>query len=324
MQRYFLKPLPAGEPPHNELVAHAVRLRERCAESDSSILIRTADIDGGGRLRIGVGATLVRHSDPGSEVKETHAKAAGLLTALESDRRSGFGDHPDVSAALARRNDTIAGFWLADGTDRNHPDSVLAGRTALVIDAEDTFTYMLDQQLRALGLEVTVRRYDEPYRLDAHDLVVMGPGPGDPRDTGHPKIAHLNAATDQLLAGGQPFLAVCLSHQVLSARLGFPLRRRDVPNQGVQKEIDLFGDRERVGFYNAFAAWSDEDKADCEGIGLVEISRSLDTGEVHALRGPHFSSLQFHAESLLTQDGSRILRDAMTRILAEPAYSRRK
>ncbi|MFG2877650.1 anthranilate synthase family protein [Streptomyces sp. NPDC048337] len=291
---------------------------------DSSILIRTADIDGGGRLRIGVGATLVRHSDPESEVKETHAKAAGLLTALEGDHRSGFGDHPDVSAALARRNDTIAGFWLTDGTDRNHPDPVLAGRTALVIDAEDTFTYMLDQQLRALGLDVTVRRYDEPYRLDAHDLVVMGPGPGDPRDTDHPKIAHLHAATARLLAEGRPFLSVCLSHQVLSARLGFPLRRRDVPNQGVQKEIDLFGDRERVGFYNAFAAWSDEDKADCEGIGLVEISRSLDTGEVHALRGPHFSSLQFHAESLLTQEGSRILRDAMTRILPAPAYSGRE
>ncbi|MCX5405559.1 isochorismatase family protein [Streptomyces sp. NBC_00335] len=33
MQRYFLKPLPAGRAPHNELVAHAVRLRERCTES---------------------------------------------------------------------------------------------------------------------------------------------------------------------------------------------------------------------------------------------------------------------------------------------------
>ncbi|WP_406453060.1 anthranilate synthase family protein [Streptomyces sp. NBC_00876] len=289
---------------------------------DSSILIRTADIDAGGRLRIGVGATLVRHSDPGSEVAETHAKAAGLLAALESDRRPGFGAHPDISAALARRNDTIAGFWLAEGAGREGPDPALAGRTALVIDAEDTFTYMLDQQLRALGLDVSVRRYDEPYRLDGHDLVVMGPGPGDPRDSDHPKISRLNAATDRLLAGRQPFLAVCLSHQVLAARLGLRLGRREVPNQGVQKEIDLFGSRERVGFYNAFAAWSDTDEADCEDVGPVEISRSPATGEIHALRGPHFSSLQFHAESLLTQDGPRILREAMTRILAEPAYSR--
>ncbi|MEV4455444.1 chorismate-binding protein, partial [Microbispora sp. NPDC049633] len=51
---------------------------------DSSILIRTADIDHTGRMRIGVGATLVRESDAASEAAETRAKAAGLLTALES------------------------------------------------------------------------------------------------------------------------------------------------------------------------------------------------------------------------------------------------
>ncbi|MFI9821371.1 chorismate-binding protein, partial [Streptomyces sp. NPDC052013] len=49
---------------------------------DSPILIRTADIDAGGRLRVPVGATLVRGSDPASEVAETHAKAAGVLAAL--------------------------------------------------------------------------------------------------------------------------------------------------------------------------------------------------------------------------------------------------
>ncbi|MZE68453.1 chorismate-binding protein, partial [Streptomyces sp. SID5789] len=49
---------------------------------DSPILIRTADIDAGGRLRVPVGATLVRGSDPAGEVAETHAKAAGVLAAL--------------------------------------------------------------------------------------------------------------------------------------------------------------------------------------------------------------------------------------------------
>ncbi|MGW6803208.1 chorismate-binding protein, partial [Streptomyces sp. NPDC055039] len=49
---------------------------------DSPILIRTADIDRDGGLRVPVGATLVRHSRPESEVAETHAKAAGVLAAL--------------------------------------------------------------------------------------------------------------------------------------------------------------------------------------------------------------------------------------------------
>ncbi|NGN69763.1 phenazine-specific anthranilate synthase component I, partial [Streptomyces sp. A7024] len=47
---------------------------------DSPILLRTADIAADGRLRVGVGATLVRGSSPAGEVAETHAKAAGVLT----------------------------------------------------------------------------------------------------------------------------------------------------------------------------------------------------------------------------------------------------
>ncbi|WP_179201736.1 chorismate-binding protein, partial [Streptomyces caniscabiei] len=49
---------------------------------DSPILIRTADIAADGRLKVPVGATLVRGSDPAGEVAETHAKAAGVLAAL--------------------------------------------------------------------------------------------------------------------------------------------------------------------------------------------------------------------------------------------------
>ncbi|MGK5632349.1 anthranilate synthase family protein [Streptomyces sp. URMC 123] len=283
---------------------------------DSSILIRTAEIDAGGRVSIGVGATLVRHSDPASEVAETRAKASGLLAALEDPGPLRFGEHPTVRAALERRNATIAGFWLSQDATRSRPAPTLEGRRVLVVDAEDTFTSMIDHQLRSLGLSVTVRRFDEPYSFDGHDLVVMGPGPGDPRDADHPKIAHLRAAVDRLLAERRRFLAVCLSHQVLSLRLGFDLVRRDVPNQGVQRAIDLFGSRERVGFYNTFAARSRDDKVDCPGIGAVEVSRDPATGEVHALRGPHFASMQFHAESVLTQDGVRITGGLMTEVLA--------
>ncbi|MFD5457519.1 chorismate-binding protein, partial [Streptomyces olivaceus] len=55
---------------------------------DSPILIRTADIDAGGRLRVPVGATLVRGSDPAGEVAETHAKAAGVLAGGGVPRRA--------------------------------------------------------------------------------------------------------------------------------------------------------------------------------------------------------------------------------------------
>lgn len=282
---------------------------------DSAILIRTADIDTRGRVRIGVGATLVRHSDPLSEVAETRAKAAGLLSALENGRAQRYGTHPDVRAALAQRNSGIARFWLDENTGRRSAVTGLDGLSALIIDAEDTFTAMIGLQLRSLGLKVTVHHFDDPDAFGDHDLVVMGPGPGDPRAADDPKIRSLRSAIDCLLAEQRPFLAVCLSHQVLSLRLGLGLLRRDVPNQGVQREIDLFGSRERVGFYNTFAAHSDEDKQDIAGIGAVEVSRDPATGEVHGLRGPGFASMQFHAESVLTVDGPRILGRTIQEVL---------
>ncbi|WP_329383797.1 anthranilate synthase family protein [Streptomyces sp. NBC_01351] len=284
---------------------------------DSSILIRTADIGAAGEVRIGVGATLVRHSDPWSEVAETKAKAAGVLSALESGGgRTRFASHPEVRAALEGRNRTIADYWLKEEQDRLAVDPALAGRRVLVVDAEDTFTAMIARQLVSLGLDVTVRRFDQAYSFDGYDLIVMGPGPGDPRDSAHPKIDHLRTAVRTLLDERRPFLAVCLSHQVLSTTLGFELVRRDEPNQGVQREIDFFGRPERVGFYNTFAARSSVDSAIIPGIGLVDISRDPRSGEVHALRGPHFASMQFHAESVLTLGGPRITGDLLASLTA--------
>ncbi|MGK4581616.1 anthranilate synthase family protein [Kitasatospora sp. HPMI-4] len=306
---------PEGRGYYSGVVALIGRDEQGGRTMDSAIVIRTADIDAGGRLRIGVGATLVRHSDPEAEAGETRAKAAGLLAALGADGPERFGDHPSVRSALESRNENIAGFWLEQCDARSKPVSELAGRKVLVVDAEDTFTAMIDHQLRSLGLTVTVRRFDEGYALDRYDLVVMGPGPGDPREADHPKIAHLREAIGTLLADRQPFLAVCLSHQVLSMLLGLDVVRRDVPNQGIQREIDLFGRRERVGFYNTFAAVSSEDKIESDVAGVVEVCRDIESGEVHALRGAGFASMQFHAESVLTKDGVRIVGDLLAEVL---------
>ncbi|MGH3897064.1 MAG: aminodeoxychorismate/anthranilate synthase component II, partial [Pseudonocardiaceae bacterium] len=170
--------------------------------------------------------------------------------------------------------------------------------------------------LRATGLAVQLTRYDRPYHLDNHDLIVLGPGPGDPTDTDHPKMTHLTSTIEQLLAQRTPFLAVCLNHQLLSRRLGLDLVRRDAPHQGIQRQIDLFGSPEQVGFYNSYVARSLTDQLSCPGIGTVQISRDTSTGEVHALHGPHFSSVQFHLESVLTQDGMRILTALLTPLVA--------
>ncbi|MGA5898975.1 anthranilate synthase family protein [Streptomyces venetus] len=305
---------PQGRGYYSGVVALIGRDRHGAQTLDSSILIRTADIDRCGTVRIGTGATLVRHSDPAEEVAETRAKAAGLIGALTGND-GGFGEHPQVRTALEKRNDVLADFWLRTDTQRARSDREFTGRRVLIVDAEDSFTSMLGRQLQSLGLSVTVRRFDEPYAVDDHDLVVMGPGPGDPLAAHDRKITYLDTAVAALLAERRPFLAVCLSHQVLSLRLGFDVRRRGTPNQGTQSAIDLFGGRRHVGFYNTFAAYSRDDKVDCPGAGVVEVSRDRATGEVHALRGGHFTSFQFHAESVLTRGGEEILADAVRDLL---------
>jgi phenazine biosynthesis protein phzE len=228
-----------------------------------------------------------------------------------------FADHPVVRDALRSRNTGIADFWLASTAARSLTVPALEGLKVLVVDAEDTFTAMIVQQLEALGPTAEVLRYDEPYALDGYDLVVMGPGPGDPLAGDDPKIAALNAAVARLLDERIRFLAVCLSHQVLSLRLGFDLVRRTEPNQGVQRSIDLFGRPERVGYYNTFAAVSRSDDRDVPGVGRVRVSRDPASGEVDMLHGPHFASFQFHAESVLTVDGPRLFTEALRAVLDE-------
>lgn len=288
---------------------------------DSPILIRTADIAADGRLRVPVGATLVRGSDPAGEAAETHAKAAGVLAALgvrpgrPAPGRVGpaLADDPRVRAALDGRRAALAPFWLR----MQERTAELTGH-ALVVDAEDTFTAMLAHLLRSSGLEVTVRRYDEPgLRADvlAHEgVVVLGPGPGDPQDVRDPKMRLLRSLTAELLRGHRcGVLGVCLGHELIALELGLEIVRKEVPYQGAQTRIDLFGRPETVGFYNSFVADCDDGTAGELAAHGVEVSRS-GSGEVHALRGPGFAGVQFHPESVLTLDGVSVVRRLVTEV----------
>ncbi|MFJ4712229.1 anthranilate synthase family protein [Streptomyces sp. NPDC088785] len=291
---------------------------------DSPILIRTADIDTAtGRLRVPVGATLVRGSDPRGEVAETHAKAAGVLAALgvrparprAHDARPALADDPRVREALDGRRAALAPFWLRMQERAAEP----AGH-ALVVDGEDTFTAMLAHVLRSSGFDVCVRRFDEEglrERVLAHEgPVVLGPGPGDPCDPADPKMRFLRSLTTEVLrTHAHGVLGVCLGHELIAAELGLDIVRKEVPYQGAQTAVDLFGRTETVGFYNSFVAACDDEAARELAAHRVEVARSA-TGEVHALRGPGFASVQFHPESVLSLRGAGIVRELLGQLAA--------
>jgi phenazine biosynthesis protein phzE len=296
---------------------------------DAPILIRTAYLHDGGLVSVPAGATLVRHSVPEHEVAETRAKASGVLTSLGLVPRGAGPDvavdlnaQPGVAEALAARNSQLAEFWVRpQDAVRTATTTALTGPNVLIVDHEDQFTTMLAHQLRHLGMNTRMVRWDADYDVLADDLVVLGPGPGDPRDHEDPRIASIARRIHERVAAGRPLLAVCLSHQVLAGLAGFPIRALPAPRQGVRLDADVFGSTAAVGYYNTFGAHVTTTSAADDGpVPRLALEPSFDAdGVVTALRGPRVASVQGHLESVLSSDGLTVL-DALTRhVLGVPA-----
>ena len=194
------------------------------------------------------------------------------------------------------------------------PDPRLAGKRVVVLDGEDDFVNMLRHVLGVLGLTSEVVRHEDYVdgALDGFDLVIVGPGPGDPRDDDDPKMVRIRAAVDRLLAQGQPFLAVCLGHQALCHRLGIPLDFKDIVFQGTQSPVTIDGRTERVGFYNTFVGRASDGAALPAG---VTVEADEVTGDIHVLTGPHYRGIQFHAESILTEHGYDLIHDLVRELV---------
>ncbi|WP_067535440.1 anthranilate synthase family protein [Nocardia crassostreae] len=301
---------------YSGVIAYIDRDPRGAVRMDSAILIRTAVIDAAGTARITVGSTRVRDSDPVAEMHETHAKAAALLNGSATADRPALAVRPAVATALRRRNALASQFWFADAATRSIGAARARG-SVLLIDAADNFTTMLASMLRSLGFALTIARFDAEVDPRDYDLVLLGPGPGDPGSLDDPRIRAMRRRVREMLAADLPFVAVCLSHQILCAALGLGITRLDLPNQGVSREISLFGTPVRAGFYNTFVARSAVDSFDSVS-GRVEVSRDPATGEVYALRGERFASVQFHAESILSQDGPSVLADLIARFVERP------
>ena len=225
-------------------------------------------------------------------------------------------DDPAIASLLASRNARLASFWLEpQGSDSGPFD----GRSAIVVDAEDRFTTMLAHQLRHLGLDARIVPWNEVTDADIDDaeLVVSGPGPGDPRDPASPRMRRMREVVARRRASGRPLLAVCLSHQILADSLGIDLAPLAAPHQGLQKTVDVFGEPASIGFYNTFTA---RVPAGTTVIGDTEIAADAPTGAVYALRGPGYASVQGHLESILSRDGMTTLERLVSHAL-EPVAS---
>ncbi|MFC4944887.1 aminodeoxychorismate/anthranilate synthase component II [Pseudonocardia sp. GCM10023141] len=182
----------------------------------------------------------------------------------------------------------------------------------LVIDNYDSFVYNLVQYLAQLGADTVVRRNDEVDldELDDVDGVLVSPGPGTPERAGASIEVIRRAARQQL-----PTLGVCLGHQAIGVTWGGVVERAPELLHGKTSLVHHTGDGVLAGLpdpfvgtrYHSLSIRPDTMPAE------LEVTGRTDNGVIMALRHRSLPihGVQFHPESVLTQDGHRMLANWM-------------
>ncbi|RED53073.1 aminodeoxychorismate/anthranilate synthase component II [Cohnella lupini] len=181
----------------------------------------------------------------------------------------------------------------------------------LVIDNYDSFTYNLVQYLGELGEEVVVHRNDE-IDLDgisklAPDHILISPGPCTPNEAG------VSLALLERFKGEIPIFGVCLGHQAIGQAFGGDVIRADELMHGKTSQIAHDGRTIFEGLPSPFTATryhslivKRDTLPDC-----LEISAQTEDGLIMGLRHKEYvvEGVQFHPESIMTDNGLQILRN---------------
>ena len=181
----------------------------------------------------------------------------------------------------------------------------------LVVDNYDSFAYNLVQYVGEAAAEVVVRRNDA-VDLDGVDAInpdgiVVSPGPGTPEEAG---------VSMPLFAEREyPTLGVCLGHQALCAVHGATVGHAPEVVHGKRSAIShdsrgVFAglpERFEVGRYHSLAVECDDVPAVLEETARTDDERGVVMGVRHR-HLPHVG-VQFHPESILTEDGKGLVRN---------------
>ncbi len=191
----------------------------------------------------------------------------------------------------------------------------------LMIDNYDSFTWNLVQYFAELGAEVKVVRNDEytvPELLAMQPArVVISPGPCTPNEAG------VSLAAIQAFAGLVPILGVCLGHQSIGQVFGGQVVRAAQPMHGKTSPVYHHDQGVFTGLNNPLTATRYH--------SLVVAPESLpdelvmtawtqtEQGELEAIMGIQHRTLniegvQFHPESILTEQGHALLANFLTQI----------
>jgi len=181
-----------------------------------------------------------------------------------------------------------------------------------IVDNYDSFTYNLVQYLGELGAQVDVVRNDatdaESLLARCPDGVVISPGPGDPDDAG------ISLDVVRACAGTRtPLLGVCLGHQSIGQAFGGRIVRARSLMHGKVSPISHDG----RGVFRALPSPFDATRYHSLVIAedslppVLEVSARTPDGEIMGVRHRKLpiEGVQFHPESILTEQGKPLLRN---------------
>jgi len=183
-----------------------------------------------------------------------------------------------------------------------------------VIDNYDSFTYNLVQYVGALGEEVVVRRNDAVTVAElealAPDGLLVSPGPGEPKDAG------ISEDAIRAFSGRVPVLGVCLGHQAIGEVFGGRVVRAARLMHGKTSPILHKGRGLFAGLDNPFEATRYHSLI-VEREGLPDVLEPVawtPEGELMGLKHQTHETwgVQFHPESVLTQQGMKLVENFLT------------
>jgi len=181
----------------------------------------------------------------------------------------------------------------------------------LVIDNYDSFVYNLVQYLGEMGEELRVARNDMVTLKDIEDMkpeyILISPGPGRPENAG------ISCELIEHFKGKIPILGVCLGHQCIGQVFGAKIVRASKIVHGKTSLIYHYRKGIFKGVTNPFLATRYHSLIVYHR-GLpksLQITAKTEEGEIMGLRHRQYQiyGVQFHPESILTEEGKKILRN---------------
>jgi len=183
----------------------------------------------------------------------------------------------------------------------------------LMIDNYDSFTYNLVQYLGELGEKIKVFRNDKISIKDIEQLnpnhIIISPGPGVPSEAG------ISEQVIKYFTGKIPVLGVCLGHQAIGEAFGAKITRAKKLMHG--KTSKIYHDNKTIfkGLPNPFEATRYHSLVINRKTlpKNIEISARTKDNEIMGIRLKNKSAIvegvQFHPESILTNEGKKLLKN---------------